>query len=284
MIIKTKDFKEICSNILTATDSNEISTFTETLELIAKDKVLTLNVTNGEYYAQVTFDLDIDEELHASVNANLFLKLVSAITTENISLEVKDDYLEVKGNGVYKIPFIYEGSSMLELPKIIINNSTLNIKISGDILKSILDYNSKELLRGTISRPVQRMYYVDEKGCLTFTTGACVNSFTLEKPLRILFNNILVKLFTLFKHDMVDFTLGYDSVDSGDDNIVQTKVQFKTPKITLTAITGCNDELLNSFKEINNNEIKNAIEDLLNDSDILSGKEINDSLKQVGII
>ena len=45
-----------------------------------------------------------------------------------------------------------------------------------------------------------------------------------------------------------------------------------------------NDELLNSFKEINNNEIKNAIEDLLNDSDILSGKEINDSLKQVGII
>ena len=42
---------------------------------------------------------------------------------------------------------------------------------------------------------------------------------------------------------MVDFTLGYDSIS---EELVQTKVEFKTSKITLTAVTGCNDELLNS--------------------------------------
>ena len=26
------------------------------------------------------------------------------------------------------------------------------------------------------------VFYVDETGCITFTTGACVNNFTLEKP------------------------------------------------------------------------------------------------------
>lgn len=243
MIIKTKEFKEVCSTILSAIDSNELSTLTETLELVSKDKVLKLSVTNGEYFVTVNFNLDTDEELHASVNANLFLKLINAVTTEDITLTMKDNYLEVKANGTYKIPYIYENDKMLTLPEITISNPTLEMKVSGDVLGSILDYNSKELLRGTISRPVQKMYYVDEQGCLTFTTGACVNYFKLEKPIKVLFNNRLVKLFKLFKSKMTDFTLGYDAVD---ETLTQTKVQFKTENITLTAITGCTDDLLKS--------------------------------------
>lgn len=243
MVIKTTKFKEICSTILGATDSAEISTLTETLELKAENKVLYLNVTNGEYYASVKFDLDSDETFNAAVNASLFLKLIAAVTSENIELEVKDTYVLVKANGTYKIPLIMDGDKLLSLPVIKIENPTVNMKISGSILESILNYNSKELLKGTISRPVQKMFYVDETGCITFTTGACVNNFSLEKPIKVLFNSRLVKLFKLFKNDMVDFTLGYDSIS---DEIVQTKVSFTTDKITLTAITGCNDELLNS--------------------------------------
>lgn len=243
MIIKTKDFKEVCSTILSAIDSNELSTLTETLELESKNKVLKLSVTNGEYFVTVNFNLDSEEELHASVNANLFLKLINAVTSEDITLTMKDNYLEVKANGTYKIPYIYEDDKMLTLPEITISNPTLDMKVSGDVLGSILDYNSKELLRGTISRPVQKMYYVDEKGCLTFTTGACVNYFELEKPIKVLFNNRLVKLFKLFKNKMTNFTLGYDTID---ETLTQTKVQFKTDNITLTAITGCTDDLLKS--------------------------------------
>ena len=243
MIIKTKEFKEVCSTILSAIDSNELSTLTETLELESKDKILKLSVTNGEYFVTVNFNLDNEEELHASVNANLFLKLINAVTTEDITLTMKDNYLEVKANGTYKIPYIYEGDKMLTLPEITISNPTLDMKVSGDVLGNILDYNSKELLRGTISRPVQKMYYVDEKGCLTFTTGACVNYFELEKPIKVLFNNRLVKLFKLFKNKMTNFTLGYDAID---ETLTQTKVQFKTDNITLTAITGCTDDLLKS--------------------------------------
>lgn len=243
MIIKTKEFKEVCSTILSAIDSNELSTLTETLELESKNKVLKLSVTNGEYFVTVNFNLDSEEELHASVNANLFLKLINAVTTEDITLTMKDNYLEVKANGTYKIPYIYEDDKMLTLPEITISNPTLDMKVSGDVLGTILDYNSKELLRGTISRPVQKMYYVDEKGCLTFTTGACVNYFELEKPIKVLFNNRLVKLFKLFKNKMTNFTLGYDAID---ETLTQTKVQFKTDNITLTAITGCTDDLLKS--------------------------------------
>lgn len=243
MIIKSQKFQEICSTILAATDSAEISTLTETLELKVENKVLYLNVTNGEYYASVKFDLESDEQFHAAVNANLFLKLIAAVTTEDIELQAMSNYVLVKANGTYKIPMIFEGDKLLSLPKIEVKNPTVSMKVSGSVLESILNYNSKELLRGTISRPVQKMFYVDETGCITFTTGACVNNFSLEKPVKVLFNNRLVKLFKLFKNDMVDFTLGYDSIS---EELVQTKVEFKTSKITLTAVTGCNDELLNS--------------------------------------
>ena len=243
MVINTEKFKDICSTILSAIDNAEISTLTETLELKVEQKTLHLNVTNGEYYASVKFDLDSEEEFHATVNANLFLKLIAAVTTETIELKVVDNYVLVKANGTYKIPMIYDGEKLLDLPKILISNPTVDMKISGSILESILNYNSKELLRGTVSRPVQKMFYADEHGCITFTTGACINSFNLEKPVKVLFNNRLVKLFKLFKNDMVDFTLGYDPIS---EEIVQTKVSFKTDKITLTAVTGCNDELLNA--------------------------------------
>ena len=275
MIIKTKEFKEVCSTILLGIDNTDISTLTETLELCAKDKTLFLNVTNGEYYISVKFPLDCEEDLHASVNANLFLKLISAVSTEDVELIKKDSYLQIKANGTYKIPFIYEGDEMLKLPEIAINNPTTQLKISGEILNSILTYNSKELQRGTISKPVQKMYYVDERGCLTFTSGACVNYFELEKPIKLLFNSRLVKLFKLFKGEMTDFTLGYDSIDN---ELVQTKVRFETPNITLTAITGCTDDLLNSVPV---NAIRGRAEKDYPYNIVLNTQELKDAVNRL---
>jgi hypothetical protein len=268
MIINTKNFKNCCSKILAATDTSEISTLTETLELKTIGRILYLNVTNREYYVSVKFPLDHDEEFHATVNANMFLKLISQTTTEDIELAIVDNVLNVKANGSYQFPLIYDKDKLLELPEIIINNKTVEMGIDSDVLDSIAQYNSKELNKGSVARPVQKMYYIDEQGCITFTTGACVNSFSLEKPVKILLSNKIVKLFKLFKgatvHDvikateseeitkkvqenyqnsLIHFTLGYDALS---DDIMQTKVSFETNDVALTAIIACDDVLLNS--------------------------------------
>lgn len=242
MILRTEGFKEVCSLILAATDGNEISTLTETLELVTEDKTLYLNVTNKEYYASVKFELDHEEEFHATVNATLFLKLIAAVTTETIELVCHDTYITIKANGNYKIPLIFENDKLMELPLISIENKTVEMNIAGAVLESILNYNTKELAVGSLAKPVQKMFYVDQQGCITFTSGACVNSFSLEKPIRVLLNSRLVKLFKLFKNSMVKFALGYDPIS---DTIIQTKVSFATDKIKLTAITSCDDSLLN---------------------------------------
>lgn len=245
MIIKTKEFKECCSKILGTVGSSELSTLTETLELIVQENILYLNVTNKEYYVSAKFALEQAETFHATVNASLFLKLASQTTVEDMSLEVAGNSLIIKANGTYKIPLIYEGDHLMELPKIILHNPTVEMSISGDILNSILNYNGRELTSGLISRPSQRMYYVDQQGCITFTStpDACINSFTLEKPVTLMIPNRVVKLFKLFKSDLVQFKLSHEAVAEG---IVQPCISMETPTIKLGAILNGDESLLKS--------------------------------------
>lgn len=243
LVIKTDTFQKYCNSILAAVDSNELSVLTETLELTLENNSLVMSVTNREYFAKVIIPVETAYELKATVNANLFLRLVSQITTPEISLYIENNALVVKGNGVYKLPLIFEGDELLKLPEIVIENPTASFNIDSDILLSILNYNSKQLSIGTISKPIQKLYYMDQKGVITFTSGACVNSFTLPQDIKVLLNNRLVKLFKLFKDKSVMCTVGYDTLTA---DIIQTKVRFDSGDTCITAILSCDDSMLNS--------------------------------------
>lgn len=244
MIIRSEDFRLVCSKILGAVDSNSLSTLTEVVELKTEGTNLFISVTNKDYFARVKLDLGIPEPFHATVNADLFLKLVSQITTETIELNVRDNCMILKANGTYKIPLVYYNEQLIELPEITINNVTNEFNIDSNILLSILQYNSKELNKGVITKPVQKLYYIDDQGALTFTSnGGCVNSFMLEQPVKILLPNRVVKLFKLFKGENVKFTLGYDAIS---EETIQTKVRFESSDICITAVISCDDTLLNS--------------------------------------
>lgn len=244
MILRIEELQQSCSKILAAVDSNTISILTETLQLKTENRNLYISVTNREYYAQVKIPMNEDIDFHATVNANLFLKLISQITTDVVEINIVGNVLVVKGNGTYKLPLIYDGDVLLDLPVIEINNPTVNFEIDSNVLLSMLQFNSKELTKGIISKSIQKLYYLDEEGAVTFTTGACVNSFSLDKPVKVLLNDRLVKLFKLFKGEKVNFTLGYDAIS---DDIIQTKVRFETSDIVITAILSCDDSMLKSF-------------------------------------
>lgn len=234
MIIKTPEFKKACRTILYAINTKESTLFTETLELKTVGDVLKLNVTDRSYYVTVEFKLEHEEQFHAAVNASLFLKLISKLTTDTIDLVKEGNNIKIRSNGEYKLPIIFNNNVMLELPTIEVNNVTSEMTINGSILNSILKYNSKELMRGVAVKPVQNYYYIDELGAITFTSGACVNSFTLERPIRLLLDSKVVNLFKLFKEDeLVSFKMGQDELS---ENLIQTKVEFKSSDVTLTTV------------------------------------------------
>ena len=239
--LKTEELNDICSKILFAVDNSGLSEITETLELVLSNKELYLQVTNREYFIKVKLSTNIDGDFHATVNAELFLKLISKITTELVTLEVSDKCLLITGNGKYKLPLVYDGSELLKLPEITINNVTNTFDIDGTVLDSIYTYNSKQLIGKVITNPVQSLYYVDKEGAITFTSGACVNKFSLDEDVKLLLNSKLVKLFKLFKTDTVNFTIGQDTLTG---ELIQTKARFKTNSIELTAILPTNDSAI----------------------------------------
>ena len=246
MIIRTELIKETCGKILTAVDDSTPSMVTDFIELTANGDTLSLAVTNNEYFVEVQIPLgETVSPLHATVNAKLFLKLVSQITSDTIGFSINENTLVVNGNGTYKLPLAYDQVSgeVLNLPRINIENVTNDMNVDGAVLVSILQYNSKEIGKTSVVRPVQKYYYVDDKGCITFTSGACVNSFTLDSPIKVLFSNKLVKLFKLFKDKTVHMSLGYDAISN---DIVQAKIKFECDDIVITSKLNNEDTLLNA--------------------------------------
>ena len=244
MIIKTKDFQDVAKKILLATslDKNACN-----LELITKGSDLYLNVTNKEYFVSIKFALDTPEEFHATVDANLFLSLISALTTETFALSIKKNSIEIKsGKSSYTLAMIYDNESLLTLTPITIQNKTVEMNISKDILDSIVNVNSRELekIKGVANvNELFELYYIDDTGCFTFNTGACLNAFKLEKPVKLLLNERIVKLFKLFNED-VHFSLGQDT----ENDISKTKIILETSTVYLAAIITCDDRLISKIQ------------------------------------
>lgn len=229
MILRTNDFQTAANKILLAVGLDKASA---NLELAAKDTALYLRVTNREYYVAVKFDLETPTEFRAVVDANLFLNLISGISTEEFELEIKDTVVVVKaGKSSYKLAMIYENDQLMKLPIIKLDPEqiTVSMTISNDILMSILNVNSREVQKAkkVEVNELQRYYYIDETGCFTFTTGACINAFTLEKPIKLLLTDKVVKLFKLFGSDAF---LSYGHIVNAD-NSLQPIVVFQTEDV-----------------------------------------------------
>lgn len=241
MILRLDVLQPPCTTISAAVDNNSLSQLTEVLELKVHDNLLSLSVTNKEYYVTVNIPVDESEDFCATINAEVFLKLISKITTETVEFSLTDKFLVVKGNGTYKLPLVFEGDKLMQLPTISINNVLNDFEISTKTLLSILNLNSVQLGVGVISNPVQKYYYLDSEGALTFTSGATVNTFTLPENIKLLLNARLVKLFKLFDTDVVRFVYGKDPIS---EEIDVAKVSFSTDTIKLSAVLSCDDTLL----------------------------------------
>ena len=244
MIINTAKLIDRCQKILTAVDSSALNIASETIEIEVANSLMRLLVTNGEYVVEEKVGVDTNETFKATVKASVFLKLVCQTTTDTVEFKIDNDNLVIVGNGKYTLPMVYNNDKLIEISMIPINNPTVEFDIGTDILQSIANTNSKELTKLTSqSYAVQRMYYIDQDGCITFTTGACVNNFKLEKDVKFLLNQKIVKLFKLFTTDKVKFTLGYDEDSNGG---IQAKARFENDFTTITTLLINDDSMVNS--------------------------------------
>ena len=240
MKLNVNELQEKCKKILNVLDSNALMS-NELLEI--KDDACQgnayLTVSNGEYKLQTFIPSPVqtvgEPDLRAVVSASVFFKLIAKITTEWIELSVNKNSLLIKGNGNYKIPLVYEGDTLANLPDIELHNVVSEFEVKSDTLQSIAKYNLKEAKKQNLQGDIHNYVYLDEKGAVTFSAGIIVvNKFNLDKQVKLLLREKIVRLFKLFGNDeTLEFKLGFDEISGG---LIQTKIVLKSGDVEVTAI------------------------------------------------
>ena len=278
MILKTKNFQEVANKILLAVGVDKAAA---NLELAAKDTKLFLRVTNREHYVAVAFDLENPTEFRAVVDANLFLNLIAGIDTDEFELTINNTNVEVKAaKSKYKVAMIYENDQLMKLPIIKLDPEqiTVQMPIEQEILSSILNVNGKEIQKAKKLdvNELQRYYYIDETGAFTFTTGACVNSFTLAQPIKLLLTDKIVKLFKLFNTDA--YLIYGHNVNS--DNSLTPVVAFQTEDVYVASRLLSDETCIQKIKAPCD-AMKNLIKEVYDHTLVLSAPVISAAISRL---
>ena len=256
MIIRNEDLKDICNKILYAFDP----TASDIVQIKGVDNYLHMSVGNGDYHVEVRLNMYEKVDFNATISGDIFLKLISKITSDTVEFNAKDNFLYIKGDGDYKIPLIYKDDNMLEVSKIEISNVINSFKINSNILNSIYLYDDKDLRRFVVDN-VQNLYYLDKDGCIKFTSTAYVNKFSLPESVTLFLTKKIVKLFKLFNIDEdVDFVLGKDE----SNNVIINKLMLKSNTVCITTLLPLEDTLIsripvNFIREKANHEYNNNV-------------------------
>ena len=125
MKIKTEILQKMVAKVIQGASDNKMIPLTSLIGIEFKEDTLggkgnlILTTTDGSNQLKINQEVEGTEEFYTIVNADTFSKLVGKTTKEFIELENKENYLEVVGNGSYKLEIaINEEGEMVKFPDI----------------------------------------------------------------------------------------------------------------------------------------------------------------------
>lgn len=106
MRINTNKLRNMLGHI-TKVKANPLLEISNYIQLVCdKDGGMRINATDGDNHITVFEDGEYDESIDFIVKTDQFVSLINKTTTENVTLTAKENYLEVKGNGTYKVELV----------------------------------------------------------------------------------------------------------------------------------------------------------------------------------
>lgn len=244
MKISSERLKEAVNTAGKGCGYNKLIPLTELIGISLNDGKLKLYSTDMTNFLTVTVDKVTGEDINICVEAEKFTKLVSKITSSEIELNINDDSLVVKANGVYKLPIIMDEEGIVEFPQ----NKEIVIN-SGEIkLTSVLSaYNiNKNALAKTLEQPYLTGYYCGEKVISTDSVVITFNNFSLFgkdfEPLLI--SPQMMYLLTLNNEEDIKFGVDGENLVFSTSNI-----EIRGPK--LSGIEDYPIDAINEYLNVN---------------------------------
>lgn len=188
LVINTEVLKSMVSKVEKGASNNKLLPVTGFLGIKYVDGTLSLTTTDATNYVCATEKLSEQsaDEIDISVYVDKFSKLIARMTCDLVYLEVVENYLEITGNGKYKIELPYdEVGNVVKFPN---PQSKLNADVveTGEVgtalIKQIIN-SVRPSLAVTPEVPCYMNYYLADKVIGTDTyTIAGLNMKVFESP------------------------------------------------------------------------------------------------------
>ena len=134
MKVNTQILKNMLSKVGNI-KANNLLEITQYYELDFNDNTLTINATDGVNFMSVSHETKTESNMKIIVKVDQFTKLINRTTKDTVELTVKDNYLEVKGNGTYKVEIVvdevYPTLFISEDEEFIVDTKSLSEAIKG---------------------------------------------------------------------------------------------------------------------------------------------------------
>lgn len=227
MKIKTTKLQEMISKAIKGVGNNKLIPLTSLIALNVSDNKLTITSTDATNYLYITSDINSDD-FYVCVQADQFSKLITRMTCDEVSLEVINDNLEIKGNGTYTIALpLDEDGTMVKYPN---PAESLKGETIGTVklatITSILN-SIKPGLATTMEFPQYVNYYVGD--CVVATDTFKLNSLNTN-----LFS--VPKLISGEMMNLLEVVTADTITVIADDN----KIMFKTDDCVVYGTTASN--------------------------------------------
>lgn len=175
LTINTSTLQNMVAKAMKGASCNKMIPLTGLMAIELKGYKLTLTTTDATNYLYVREDKVEGDDFYVVVQAEMFSKLISKMTCEKVSLELKDNILVVKGNGKYSIELpLDEEGELIKYPNPLGGKAFVGdaYTINLSTIKLILN-TAKSALATTLEVPCYTGYYVGEKVVATDTYKIC---------------------------------------------------------------------------------------------------------------
>lgn len=232
--LETKVLKNLVARVMKGVGNNESMMRTCWIGIKCFENTLYMTAWDGENYLQVSEDKIVCDNFKVTVTATTFAQLISKTTSEKVTLELKDKYLKVKGNGDYKLELPVNDEGELDnYPELVFDKQGAGTKIKLSAIVWGIEGNKISLAKTPENPCLMCYYFGDEIMTTNNTTAAISNINVFGKP-------------TMLKAELVNLVATMENEEIAVWTGKDDKIMFQTPK---TTILGYFDEGRQEFEE-----------------------------------
>lgn len=208
LTINTSTIQNMVAKSMKGASCNKMIPLTSLMAIELKDNVLTLITTDSTNYLYVREEKVAGDDFYVVVQADVFSKLISKLTCEEVTIELSGGSMRIVGNGKYslELPLDEEGEPIVypnpykDIQSDVENSELDEIHLST--VKLILK-TAKSALATTLEVPCYTGYYVGDSIIATDTSVVCSIDIQLfDKP--ALISSETMNLLDLFTDEKIE--------------------------------------------------------------------------------